>query len=129
MKLDGACRVLAILFPQIEKQQPIFYMLMETDKNPLSYLFHVLFNFLLYLFQSCGIQRDQVIKLLNYIKRSSSFKFHALLRACALTNQDQIIRKLGYEPDDYGEAAAPSGIQRRRRQQSHTSGKRITLSF
>ena len=69
--------------------------------------------------------------LMDQIKRGPSSRFHALLRACALTNQEHIIRELGLEPEDYGEAAAPSGVQKWRSQRALMCGKKgnILLSY
>ena len=52
---------------------------------------------------------EQVDHLLNHLMHGPTWRFHALLRACALTNQEHVVRMLGFDPDVYLEGQQEPG--------------------
>ena len=55
---------------------------------------------------------DAVERLLTHFEKSPTWKFHGLMRACALTDQQHIIPLFGLDPDIYlppSDGAGPSG--------------------
>ena len=46
-------------------------------------------------------KHEEVDRLLEHLIRGPTWRFHALLRACVLTGQGHVVRKLGFDPDVY----------------------------
>ena len=52
-------------------------------------------------FQLDATEHEQVDRLLEHLERGPTWRFHAFLRACALTDQEHIINILGFDPNVY----------------------------
>ena len=81
-------------------------------------------SFDLFIHQHNAPRRKQVNSLLDYIQRRQTWRFHALLRACALTNQGHVVRTLGFDPDVYLEGQQEPGGS----QTSSEGGETVRLS-
>ena len=62
----------------------------------------------------------QVERLLDFIQKRPTWRFHALLRACAFTHQESVIQKLGFDPEVYQDEDGS--------QHSSNSGDKMKLS-
>ena len=56
-----------------------------------------------YFLQHGAPRAVQVERLLDFIQKRPTWRFHALLRACALTHQESVIHELGFDPEVYQE--------------------------
>ena len=54
-------------------------------------------------------KHEEVDRLLEHLIRGPTWRFHALLRACALTDQGHVVRTLGFDPDVYLEGQQEPG--------------------
>ena len=62
----------------------------------------------------------QVERLLDFIQKRPTWRFHALLRACAFTHQESVIHELGFDPEVYQDEDGS--------QPSSNSGDKVKLS-
>ena len=54
-------------------------------------------------------KHKQVERLLDHLERGPTWRFHALLRVCALTNQEHVVHMLGFDPEVYRAGWHPTG--------------------